>query len=255
MMHISNTIQINIEEILKIQGKYKDELIDLENKLQNHENDCYENDFLNIIEKETKKYESSIQRDLKIPYKKIWEYFTEFNNNIFQFLDSEIKNQNFDTEICIKKLNKIIFPKWIWWETISPSWQRYLKFYESWKYRLNQEFISLWWTSYYFTPPEEIENTLKNLNIFIKNTEIFPCIKYVLYIFYFWNIHPFNDGNGAIARFLFPLLYIRAWFKIIPLEYKNFFIDKTNLLFYDKWNLDLDMLFSDFIQYAKNKVS
>lgn len=107
MITLSHDLIIDVDVIMNAQDKYYSNILsEIERILEQDEQYDFHDDLSAIIENETKKYASSIERDCKIPRKKLPEYFVEFNTNIYTFMKSEIRKQDFDLESCIKTLNK-----------------------------------------------------------------------------------------------------------------------------------------------------
>lgn len=84
-----------------------------------------------------------------------------------------------------------------------------------------------------FETPEALDKICEEYNRVIENMEVEPLIIIPIFIHDFLCIHPFNEGNGRISRFLTTLLLYRNGFyvgKYISLESK---IAKHKDLYYN----------------------
>lgn len=70
------------------------------------------------------------------------------------------------------------------------------------------------------TPPQYIPEVIKQLFLWLKNSEVHPLIKACVFHYEFEFIHPFQDGNGRMGR-LWHTLILSKWkefFAWLPIE-------------------------------------
>ena len=70
------------------------------------------------------------------------------------------------------------------------------------------------------TPPQYIPKEIKQLFLWLKNSEVHPLIKACVFHYEFEFIHPFQDGNGRMGR-LWHTLILSKWkefFAWLPIE-------------------------------------
>lgn len=91
-----------------------------------------------------------------------------------------------------------------------------------------------------YVPPlvEDLQDCLKDLELFINNEEIDTpdLIKISIIHYQFESIHPFLDGNGRIGRLLIPLYLQSKKYLDNPCLYISFFFEKNRDLYYQKLN-------------------
>lgn len=252
MIPFSPSLSIDDVSFSKAWEQEKDHLDRVERLIRQSQNSRQELDLLTYICSVTAKYQNTLDRDMGIRRKEVPKALNAIINNLYNYLSEEIHTSNPSDIVTISRtIHKLLYPEWFWWVTMSPSGQRYFRKFESGKYRETQEFISLGWNSYYFIDPDEVSIAMERLQEFFISHEGHFLHKLLVFIFYFWNIHPFNDGNGTVAQLLFSLFLIKNGYPIIPLEFQYFFIDRNTSLFYQKMQFNHTQSLQDFIDYLE----
>ena len=83
---------------------------------------------------------------------------------------------------------------------------------------------------YYFTPPDQVKPAMSDLIDWYRLTENageHPVVIAATFHYRFVRIHPFDDGNGRMARLLMNMFLIRHGYTvaIIPIQERNRYID------------------------------
>ena len=83
---------------------------------------------------------------------------------------------------------------------------------------------------YHYTPPEQVKSAMGDLIDWYRKKEIegeHPIIIAATFHYRFVRIHPFDDGNGRMARLLMNMILIRYGYTvaIIPIEERTRYID------------------------------
>ena len=134
-------------------------------------------------------------------------------------------------------------------------------------------------TAAYITPDKEfVEAEIQRLIDFANNAEdsdneyIHPLIKAIMLHFWIGLLHPFEDGNGRLARILFYWFMLRNEYwafaylslsekiKKSPKQYARAYIyseqDDRDLMYFINYNIrKLKLAMEDFKDYIKNKVT
>ncbi|MEK7375855.1 MAG: Fic family protein [Candidatus Margulisiibacteriota bacterium] len=83
------------------------------------------------------------------------------------------------------------------------------------------------------TTPEHIKGLISRFNDHLKNEDIDPLVLIPLFVFDFLCVHPFNDGNGRVARLLTLLLLYQAGYKIGKFISLERIIEESKESYYD----------------------
>lgn len=89
-----------------------------------------------------------------------------------------------------------------------------------------------------YTPPqhpEDIENYMRNLEIFINDdriSDLDPLIKMALIHHQFESIHPFYDGNGRTGRIINILYLVKEGLLRLPILYLSRYINQHKAMYY-----------------------
>lgn len=81
-------------------------------------------------------------------------------------------------------------------------------------------------------PPEQLNDSLTDLEQFLHNRELPPLIHIALCHYQFEAIHPFLDGNGRVGRLLIILLLIERNMLPSPILYLSAFFEATRDEYY-----------------------
>ena len=86
---------------------------------------------------------------------------------------------------------------------------------------------------YYFTPPEQVKPAMSDLINWYRLTENageHPVVIAATFHYRFVRIHPFDDGNGRMARLLMNMIVIKHGYTvaIIPIQERNRYIDSLD---------------------------
>lgn len=126
-----------------------------------------------------------------------------------------VKEKNRDiTETDIRELNKIILVRPFWKEAITPDGQQTRKQIQPGAYKRSPNLVRLKSGQIHdYASPEETPALMQDLFKWYKeNTNEHPLIKSAVVHHRFTEIHPFDDGNGRVARLWANFILLRAGF-------------------------------------------
>ena len=78
--------------------------------------------------------------------------------------------------------------------------------------------------TYYFTPPEQVKSAMSDLMDWYKTKERegeHPVIIAATFHYRFVRIHPFDDGNGRMARLLMNMILIKHGYTVALIRREN----------------------------------
>ena len=83
---------------------------------------------------------------------------------------------------------------------------------------------------YYFTPPEQVKPAMSDLIDWYRKAEAegeHPIVVAATFHYRFVRIHPFDDGNGRLARLLMNMILVKHGYTvaIIPIQERNRYIE------------------------------
>jgi Fic family protein len=136
------------------------------------------------------------------------------------------------TESFIRKLNEIILVRPFWKEAITPDKQKTQKLIQIGVYKTSPNSVLLpSGETFEYASPEETPVLMNELIEWYRkeseNPETHPLFLAALFHYRFIRIHPFDDGNGRIARLIMNYVLMRKGFPPVIIRSE----DKANYLF------------------------
>ncbi|MBI2968234.1 MAG: Fic family protein [Bacteroidetes bacterium] len=135
------------------------------------------------------------------------------------------------TESFIKELNRVILVKPFWKEAITPDGQPTRKLIKVGDYKDTPNSVRLQnGEIFHYSSPDEVRPMMQELMVFYKKHSIstvsHPLWLAAMFHYQFVRVHPFDDGNGRIARLIMNYILMRKDYApvIIPSS------DKKNYL-------------------------
>jgi len=186
----------------------------------------------NSIDKRLSKYKRRYSNDKKIKLKKIEPEYEKWLEEII----INLKQIDILTIDDLKKIHKIFFPKGIWWESISHSWEKYYAFYESGIFREKEEYVIVDNKQYTYLSPTYINEAIENLlNYFNKDEDTDTFKKIIIFYIYFCEIHPFYNWNWTIALFISEYLLYKNNIDFSISDFLTSLNLKETLEFFKEW--------------------
>jgi fido (protein-threonine AMPylation protein) len=185
------------------------------------------------IGKRLQKYKRRLADDLKIKFKKIEPEYDLLLNNITNNLLKIDWNIN---PLTIQKIHKLLFPKWIYWETFSLKWERYYAHYSAGEYRTKDEFVVVDNKRYDYLNHSWISDSLDNLlNWYYNENNIEPFTKIIIFYIFFCEIHPFYNWNWTTWLILAEYFLYENKINFCMTDFYNTLDIKKQLNFFKKW--------------------
>ncbi len=177
------------------------------------------------------------------------------HNEAIGFMLQLIKEDRPLSESDIKDLHKIILVEPYLSKTISPEGIEFQKEIKIGQYKTSPNHVmTISGDTHYYTNPEEVAFEMNNLLEWYRNAEsenLHPVIISAVFHHKFTSIHPFDDGNGRLARILSNFILLKHQYPVLVIKNK----DKT--LYYSALNIadngiyqDLVKLFTENIGYS-----
>lgn len=177
------------------------------------------------------------------------------HNEAIGFMLQLIKEDRPLSESDIKDLHKIILVEPYLSKTISPEGIEFQKEIKIGQYKTSPNHVmTISGDTHYYTNPEEVAFEMNNLLEWYRNAEsenLHPVIISAVFHHKFTSIHPFDDGNGRLARILSNFILLKHQYPVLVIKNK----DKT--LYYSALNIadngiyeDLIKLFTENIRYS-----
>lgn len=133
-------------------------------------------------------------------------------------------------EVFIRNLHGVLLKKPYEIDAITPDGQPTKRLISIGEYKTHPNNVR---TStgeiYYFTPPEQVKPAMSDLIDWYRKAEAedaHPIVIAATFHYRFVRIHPFDDGNGRLARLLMNMILIKHGYtvSIIPIQERNRFI-------------------------------
>ena len=177
------------------------------------------------------------------------------HNEAIGFMLQLIKEDRPLSESDIKDLHKIILVEPYFSKTISPQGIEFQKEIKIGEYKTSPNHVqTLSGDIHYYTNPDEVAFEMNNLLEWYRNAEeenLHPIIISAIFHHKFTSIHPFDDGNGRLARILSNFILLKHQYPVIVIKNK----DKKQ--YYAALNIadngiyeDLIILFAENIRYS-----
>ena len=173
------------------------------------------------------------------------------HNEAIGFMLQLIKEDRPLSESDIKDLHKIILVEPYFSKTISPQGIEFEKEIKIGQYKTSPNHVkTVSGDIHYYTNPEEVAFEMNNLLEWYRNAEeenLHPAIISAIFHHKFTSIHPFDDGNGRLARILSNFILLKHQYPVIVIKNK----DKQQ--YYAALNIADNGIYEDLIKlFAEN---
>jgi len=138
-----------------------------------------------------------------------------------QMINEWVKNKERDiTESDIRELNRIILVKPFWKEAITSDGQPTKRLISIGEYKKHPNSVRLKnGELFQYAPPEQTPQMMHDLMLWYRNNKIQNSIILAADLHYrFISIHPFDDGNGRIARLLVNYVLMRTGYPPVVIK-------------------------------------
>lgn len=155
----------------------------------------------------------------------------EGHDDAVKAITAAVENHEELTEAFIRNLHLILLKEPYETEAETPSGARIRRTISVGDYKTASNNVR---TStgeiYYFTPPEQVKPAMSDLIDWYRETERageHPIVVAATFHYRFVRIHPFDDGNGRMARLLMNMILIRHGYTValIRLESRDDYLD------------------------------
>lgn len=173
------------------------------------------------------------------------------HNEAIGFMLQLIKEDRPLSESDIKDLHKIILVEPYFSKTISPQGIEFQKEIKIGQYKTSPNHVqTLSGDIHYYTNPDEVAFEMNNLLEWYRNAEeenLHSIIISAIFHHKFTSIHPFDDGNGRLARILSNFILLKHQYPVIVIKNK----DKKQ--YYAALNIADNGIYEDLIKlFAEN---
>lgn len=173
------------------------------------------------------------------------------HNEAIQFMLQLIKENRPFSESDIKDLHKIILVEPYYSKTISPDGIEFQKEIKVGQYKTSPNHVkTISGDIHYYTNPENVPYEMNQLLEWYREAEnenLHPVVLSAIFHHKFTAIHPFDDGNGRLARILSNFILLKHQYPVVVI--KN--IEKTQ--YYASLNIADNGIYADLIQlFAEN---
>ena len=133
-------------------------------------------------------------------------------------IERAVKEERQLTEVFIRNLHRVLLKEPYQNEAISPDGRRTTRLITPGEYKTTPNNVrTSTGETYHFTPPEQVKPAMSDLIDWYRGQEAageHPVITAAAVHYRFVRIHPFDDGNGRMARLLMNLLLIRHGYTV-----------------------------------------
>lgn len=173
------------------------------------------------------------------------------HNEAIGFMLQLIKEDRPLSESDIKDLHKIILVEPYFSKTISPEGIEFQKEIKIGQYKNSPNHVqTVSGDIHYYTNPEEVAFEMNNLLEWYRNAEeenLHPIIISAIFHHKFTSIHPFDDGNGRLARILSNFILLKHQYPVIVIK------NKDKVQYYSALNIADNGIYKDLVKlFAEN---
>lgn len=146
-------------------------------------------------------------------------------------IEDAVKRSEEFNEVFIRNLHKVLLKEPYENDAITPEGQPTKRFIAIGDYKKQSNNVR---TStgemYYFTPPEQVKSAMSDLIDWYRKKEKegeHPIVMAATFHYRFVRIHPFDDGNGRMARLLMNMILIKHGYAVavVPREERDQYIN------------------------------
>ena len=155
----------------------------------------------------------------------------EGHDEAVKAVEGAVKNKEAFNQVFIRNLHTVLLKEPYEAEAITPDGQRVKRRIAVGDYKTQPNNVR---TStdetYYFTPPEQVQSAMSDLVDWYRKKEDegeHPVIMAATFHYRFVRIHPFDDGNGRMARLLMNMILMKHGYTValIPREERDEYIN------------------------------
>lgn len=173
------------------------------------------------------------------------------HNEAIEFMLQLIKENRPLSESDIKDLHKIILVEPYLSKTISPEGIEFQKEIKIGQYKTSPNHVkTVSGDIHYYTNPEDVTFEMNNLLEWYRNAEeenLHPVVMSAIFHHKFTSIHPFDDGNGRLARILSNFILLKHNYPVIVIK------NRDKVQYYAALNIADNGIYEDLIKlFAEN---
>ena len=155
----------------------------------------------------------------------------EGHDEAVKAIEDAVKQNESLNEVFIRNLHRVLLKEPFQIDAITPDGQPAKRLVTIGQYKTQPNNVE---TStgeiYYYTPPDQVKPAMSDLIDWYRRAESeadHPIVIAATFHYRFVRIHPFDDGNGRIARLLMNMILIKHGYTvaIIPIQERNRYID------------------------------
>ena len=159
----------------------------------------------------------------------------EGHDSVVKAIEAAVKDEHALTEVFIRNIHRILLKEPYVVEAVTPEGTRTKRTITIGDYKTASNNVSTsTGETYYFTPPEQVKPAMSDLLDWyrrMEDTGEHPIIIASTFHYRFVRIHPFDDGNGRMARLLMNMILIKHGYTValIRREGRNDYIDHLEM--------------------------
>ena len=155
----------------------------------------------------------------------------EGHDEAVKAIEDAVKRNEGLNEVFIRNLHRVLLKEPYEIDAITPDGQPTKRLITVGRYKSQPNNVE---TStgeiYYYTTPEQVKPEMSDLVDWYRaaeNAREHPIVVAATFHYRFVRIHPFDDGNGRMARLLMNMILIKHGYTvaIIPIQERNRYID------------------------------
>ena len=140
-------------------------------------------------------------------------------------IEDAIKDDHALNEVFIRNLHRMLLKEPYETESVTPDGRRGKRIISIGDYKTTPNHVrTSTGETYYFTPPEQVKPAMSDLIDWYRAKEQegeHPVIIAATFHYRFVRIHPFDDGNGRMARLLMNMILIRHGYTVALIQREN----------------------------------
>ena len=175
----------------------------------------------------------------------------EGHDNAVKAIEAAVRDDQELNGVFIRNLHRVLLKEPYETEAMTPDGKRVRRRISLGDYKSTpNNVVTSTGEIYYFTPPEQVKPAMSDLLAWYRTKEHegeHPIIIAATFHYRFVRIHPFDDGNGRMARLLMNVILIKHGYTvaIIRQENRSEYLDKLE-------QADKTEDLTDFINYVAN---
>ena len=149
----------------------------------------------------------------------------EGHDSAVQAIEAAVKDNQEFNEVYIRNLHRVLLKEPYETEAKTPDGQLVRQTISIGDYKTKpNNVVTSTGEMYYFTPPEQVKQAMTDLLDWYRSKERegeHPIIIAATFHYRFVRIHPFDDGNGRMARLLMNMILIKHGFTVAMIRQDN----------------------------------